>query len=189
MENLPHNYSVKFDSKVIEAASPEEVIEQIKLLQKQHPDATFRVAGIAMWWTVEEKLAPIKKVFEIKWPIVFQGQHQGRFARWWSTFQAHRSHSLIISQPAPVEIIQNILQNYSKNLLDSCYISLFSHFENNVLRYSPLRKEVMIQSFRGRENGWVIKVLRKGSKGVVSSATWLLKLTNSEAVLTLYRRI
>lgn len=55
MENkkaLPHSFSVKFDSKVIEAASPEEVIEQIKLLQKQHPDAQLAIGGIAFWWTI-----------------------------------------------------------------------------------------------------------------------------------------
>lgn len=188
-KNTSVKYNVELDSETITANSPEELIGRMKLIQAKHPDAKFSIGAVVTWWTVNNNSvkSSMTKVFEIKWPIALQEQRQGRLKRLWSAFQARRRHALSITRPEPLSVIQSILQNYTRNLLDSGIVPLFDDFHNRVLQYSPRRKETMIIPLRGEKYGWVVKVLQKDSAGAGLSATWLLRLGEYEAVLSLYR--
>lgn len=127
------------------------------------------------------------KVFEITLPIRLSSPHKGRLAKWRSAVRSICHRELTITRTEPIEVIESILQNYTNRLINSENVPLIVSFAEAVLRYSPQHRKTIKLRHKADKSCHIVKVLQKGSKGEELSAMWKLKITEHEAVLSLFR--
>lgn len=129
----------------------------------------------------------MRKVFEMRLKIVISSPEEEPMLRLWHKCKAKLLNRPLIDPLTPqLDLLQQCARNFYKQILNDVLFGwLYGHNEY-ILSCLSIYNIIEPVFLKRGEYGYGVKVLKRGTRGLVLKAMWKIKLEGDRATLVLY---